>query len=134
MAPRQAWKPATELTASRQISISCTDGEIVGHASHYRQLIQLMQRRIADLGLTYDSVDELCGFCDKYTGKLMCGQKALSIYSFLTIARALALLPMFAHDQLQLTNMRHSSGWRPFCRNGPRYRRRTDAPRDEPVA
>jgi hypothetical protein len=122
---------AGKMADGAAIGISPTDGETVGTAACYRQFIQLAQRRIAELGLTADSVDELCGFSDRYCATLLSGGKSMSVYSFFTIARALALLPTFAHDHLQLTNIKSRSGWHPFNRTGPRYRPGAHAPRDD---
>ena len=112
----------TELDASRQISISCTDGEIVGTADCYRQLIQLVQRRIAELGITADVVDEAAGLSDRYCATLLSGGKAMSIYSFFSVLRSLALRPAFLHDGVQMTNVRNRSAWRPIRRRGARLR------------
>lgn len=96
--------------------------EVVGFAEHYAQFVQLCRARAAALGITFGSLDVICGFPESYTAKLMCGDRAMSVYSFFTLARALALLPAFHDDQTQLAQLRSRDDWIPFRRNGAHYR------------
>jgi hypothetical protein len=51
----------------------------------------------------------------------------MSVYSFFTMARALALLPVFEHDETQLAELRRRPDWIEFRRKGSRYRPRVHA-------
>lgn len=96
--------------------------EVVGVAEHYAQFVKLCRVRIEQLGITYDTLDAICGFPARYTATLLCGGKAMSIYSFFTIARALALLPSFQHDEAQLAHLQKNGEWVKLRRPGPRFR------------
>jgi hypothetical protein len=96
--------------------------EIIGSAEHYAQFVKLCRARIEALGLTYDSVDALCGFSSRYTAKLLCECKVMSIYSFFTLARALALTPEFRHDGEQLAQLQRRGDWIAIRRTGERFR------------
>jgi hypothetical protein len=95
---------------------------VVGTADHYRKFVELARARIEELGLTFESVDALAGFPQRYTATLMCGGKAMSVFSFFTLARALALTPVFQHDEAQLADLRRRADWIAFRRKGERYR------------
>lgn len=71
------------------------DQPIVGAAEHYAAFVNLCRQRIDELGITYTTVDEICGFPDRYTAILLSGGKRMSGWSLFTLARGLALLPMF---------------------------------------
>jgi hypothetical protein len=98
--------------------------EVVGTAEHYAEFVRLCRNRIERLGVPFDTLDCICGFADGFIGKLMCGQKAMSVYSFFTLARALALLPQFAHDETQLAELRKREDWIAVRRRGPQFRRK----------
>lgn len=95
---------------------------LIGVAEHYAQFVKLARLRIADLGVTYDTVDAICGFPARYTATLLSGGKAMSIYSFFTLARGLALMPSFAHDETQLVTLCAREDWIKLRRPGPRLR------------
>jgi hypothetical protein len=38
----------------------------------YPALVGAIRHRIAEIDLTYESADELAGFCSRYTSKLLC--------------------------------------------------------------
>jgi hypothetical protein len=97
-------------------------GEVIGSAEHYAQFVKLCRARIEFLAITYDTLDAICGFPARYTAKLLCEQKAMSIYSFFTLARALALLPQFAHDETQLAELQKRGDWIKMRRAGARFR------------
>jgi hypothetical protein len=97
---------------------------IVGEADHYAQFVKLCRLRIEQLGITYDTVDSLAGFPSRYTATLLSGGKAMSVFSFFTLARALALMPMFGHDEAQLADLQRREDWIAFRRNGAHYRPR----------
>jgi hypothetical protein len=98
--------------------------EVVGCADHYAQVVKLFRSRIEALGLTFDSVDALSGFGvgSRYTAILLSGGKAMSVYSFFTLARTLALLPQFAHDETQLAELKKRADWIEMRRKGAKYR------------
>jgi hypothetical protein len=96
---------------------------IVGTAEHYAQFVKLARDRIVELGITYATVDEICGFPDRYTAILLSGGKRMSVWSFFTLTRALALLPMFGHDAPQLERLKHRSSWTPRRTRPPAQRR-----------
>jgi hypothetical protein len=84
---------------------------VVGTAEHYAAFVQLCRQRIEQLNITYSTVDEICGFPDRYTAILLSGGKRMSVFSLFALARGLALLPMFGHDPDQLERLRQRSNW-----------------------
>jgi hypothetical protein len=82
-----------EATRGRQLS------DVVGTADHYGAFVRLCKIRIEQLQITYETVDALAGFPQRYTSTLMSGGRAMSAYSMFTVARVLALTPQFAHDE-----------------------------------
>jgi hypothetical protein len=101
-------------------------GDLVGTADHYSAFVKLARLRIEQLGLTFESVDALCGFPARYTGKLLAGDKSMSVYSLFTLARGLALLPAFHHDNAQQGALQRHSEWILSRRPGPKWRRKID--------
>jgi hypothetical protein len=97
-------------------------GEVIGSAEHYAQFVKLCRQRIADLNVTYDTLDAICGFPARYTAKLLCGSSTMSVYSFFTLARALALMPEFRHDDEQLAHLQRNGDWIKLRRAGARFR------------
>jgi hypothetical protein len=97
---------------------------IVGEAAVYAAFVRLARARAAELNLTFESLDHLCNFPQRYTATLLSGGKTMSVYSFFTLARALALMPMFGHDEAQLAQLRQRGDWIATRRAGPRYRPR----------
>jgi hypothetical protein len=103
--------------------------ELIGVAGHYAELLKLFRGRIEALNLTYETLDALCGFPARYTATLLCERKSMSIYSFFTLARALALMPAFHHDERQLADLRARPDWIKWKRPGKRARPRKPQPR-----
>lgn len=84
---------------------------IVGTAEHYGQFLRLCRERIEELGVPYETIDRICGFPERYTSNLLTGGKAMSVYSFFTIAQALALDVCFVHDAEELAKLATRSNW-----------------------
>jgi hypothetical protein len=99
-------------------------GELVGTADHYRAFLELCRRRIEELRLTYESVDDLCGFPTRYTSKIMAAQKGISAHSIFTLCGALCLTPAFHHDEAQHAKLKLHSSWMMLRRPGPRWRKK----------
>jgi hypothetical protein len=97
---------------------------IVGTADHYARFVELCRARIDFLQITYDTCDAICGFPQRYTATLLCQNKTMSVFSLFTLARALALLPVFQHDEAQLVQLRQRVDWITVRRNGSRWRPR----------
>jgi hypothetical protein len=95
---------------------------IVGTADHYAALVRLFRSRIEALGITYATVDEKCGFPERYCATLMSGGKACSVYSLFTLAHCLALTPAFHHEEAKLAELMQRPGWIKLRRAGPRWR------------
>lgn len=95
---------------------------IVGVAEHYAAFVKLARARVSELGVSYETVDEICGFPQRYTAKLLCEDKTMSVFSFFTLARALALLPSFAHDETQLEVLYRHPDWFKYRRTARRFR------------
>ena len=53
--------------------------------AHYGQLLKVVRARIVELGIPYDTVDEIAGFPLRYTAKLLnpASKKIMSVYSML---------------------------------------------------
>jgi hypothetical protein len=97
---------------------------VVGVCEHYAEFVKLCRLRIEQLGITYDTVDEICGFPLRYTGKLLSEAKGMSVYALFTMARGLALLPVFQHDEVQHAKLKRHSSWMMMRRPGPRWRKK----------
>jgi hypothetical protein len=97
---------------------------VIGEADHYRRAVEIFRARVAELNLTYDSLDHLCNFPARYTATLLSGGKAMSVYSLFTMARALALMPMFGHDEAQLADLHRRADWIESRRKGSKWRPR----------
>lgn len=95
---------------------------LVGIAEHYAAFVKLCRLRIEALGITYETVDALAGFPARYTATLLCGGKAMSVYSMFTMARVLALMPAFHHDEDQHELLQAREDWIAVRRKGPRWR------------
>jgi hypothetical protein len=105
-------------TRGRQLS------DVVGTADHYGAFVRLCKIRIEQLQITYETVDALAGFPQRYTSTLMSGGRAMSAYSMFTVARVLALTPQFAHDERQHELLQAREDWIKTRRKGPRWRSR----------
>jgi hypothetical protein len=100
----------------------CTQGDINRTADHYRRFVEICRARIEELGLTFESVDALCGFPQRYAATLLCQNKTMSVFSLFTMARALALMPVFQHDEAQLVQLRQRVDWITSKRKGSKWR------------
>jgi hypothetical protein len=88
-------------------------GGLVGGADHYKEFIELARQRIEALGVPYTTVDNICGFPERYTAKIICGSKACSVFSLFILAKALALQPLFFHDADELLRLQSYRDWVP---------------------
>jgi hypothetical protein len=95
---------------------------VVGTADHYRKFVELCRARIEELNLTYESLDSLCGFPQRYAATLLCQNKTMSVYSLFVMARALALMPTFVNDAVQLAQLRQRADWIASRRKGSKWR------------
>jgi hypothetical protein len=84
---------------------------VVEHSTAFLKLCRL---RIEQLKISFESVDEICGFPLRYTAKIMSEEKGLTGFTMFTLARGLALLPTFVHDATQLALLQKHSAWRPL--------------------
>lgn len=91
--------------------------------THCAELRRLARTRIDELGITYASVDELAGFPDRYTSRLLCEppMRKLTVNSMFALFGALALFPSFESDDATLARLRQRPDWIPRRRNGPQY-------------
>jgi hypothetical protein len=99
-------------------------GNVIGVADHYAAFVKLCRLRIEQLGITFETVDAICGFPLRYTAKILTEAKGMSAYTLFTLARGLALLPAFTHDHAQHRALQHHSEWVLLRRSGPRWRRK----------
>ena len=108
--------------------------------THRAELIRLVRRRIAELDVTYESIDNICGFPSRYTSKLLCDPpiRGMSADSMFALLGALGLAALVQSDDVRLAALRQHHEWRPRRRNGPQYMPRPDlksaAPLSAPVA
>ena len=98
-------------------------GPIVGTADHYAQFVQLYRARIQALGITYETIDRIANWPDRYLATLMCGNKAIGIHNFFVLCAALAITPTFAHNADELARLEQHSQWVKLERAGAFYRR-----------
>jgi hypothetical protein len=82
-------------------------GAIVGEYADEDALIALLRERAAQLGLSYRVIDEIAGFGENYTGKILADtrMKTLTVSSLLAIAGVLAIRGQFVVDDRQLRRM-----------------------------
>jgi hypothetical protein len=100
----------------------------VGTVEHYGAFVRLCRARIDELGVTYETVDELAGFSARYTATIRSNSGSCSVYSLFTLARTLALLPVFQHDAAELERLRRRSAWIMMQRRGRVIGRARTAP------
>lgn len=91
---------------------------------HYAEFVKLCRGRIEELKIPYATVDEMCGFPERYTNALLSGGKAMSVYSLFTMADSLALRLAFFHDAEKLAEFERRDDWIKLRRTGPRWRAR----------
>jgi hypothetical protein len=94
-------------------------------ATHYAAFVQLCRTRIQQLGLSYESADDLFGFPRGYTSKLLVGMKNCSCHSLFVMARGLALMPSFTPDAVELARLRQHSAFTPITHQAVLARRRS---------
>jgi hypothetical protein len=91
-------------------------GDVIGIAEHYGQFVALCRLRVEQLNVTFETIDQICGFPARYAGKLLSPNgerpKTMSAFSLFTLARGLALMPTFVHDAKQLRLLQGHSAWR----------------------
>jgi hypothetical protein len=82
-------------------------GAVIGEFSDCDGLIEQLRQRAAELGLSYRLIDELAGFGENYTGKILSDTRAkqLSVSSLLAIAGVLAIRGQFVVDPAQQRRM-----------------------------
>jgi hypothetical protein len=93
-----------------------------GTADHYRRFLELCRARAEELGIPFSTLDAICGFPERYVNTLLCENKTMSVFSLFTLARALALLPVFQHDEAQLAQLRQRVDWITSKRKGAKWR------------
>lgn len=96
----------------------------MSEVDHYAAFVKLCRTRIDQLGITLETVDEICCFPARYTSKILTGKPACSVYSLFTLARGLALMPVFQHDEAQLIRNRARLDWIARKRQDKRLTRR----------
>ena len=90
------------------------------------ELRQLLRDRVAELGITYATVDQLAGFPDRYVSRLLCEPPArnITIPTLITLLETLAL--KFTSDDVTLGKLRRRRDWVRRRREGPQYLPRRD--------
>lgn len=81
-----------------------------GLARHYGEALDVIRARINELGITYETVDELAGLPTRYTSKCLCvpPKKRYSIFSLFSTWGAIGLAMQGVED-LELTLRAKSS-------------------------
>jgi hypothetical protein len=81
---------------------------IVGEFADVDALIERLRERAVELGLTYRVIDELAGFGEAYTGKLLGAvrAKAMTVASLLTLASVLGIRGVLVVDEELTRQMR----------------------------
>ena len=79
-------------------------------------LVAAYRRRIAELGVTHETVDALSGLPAGYTGKLMCGMKNPGPIAIAALCSALAIgfVPVVDEDQAARVRDRWAPRKRPL--------------------
>ena len=80
--------------------------------------------RIAELGITFDTVDEIAGFTERYTAKLLCEppMRGMTVDCMFALLGAIALSPMLQTDAKRLEKLEKRPEWMIVKRVGPQYR------------
>jgi hypothetical protein len=105
-------------------------------ASCARDVCQAARARIAELDITYDSVDELAGFPARFTGKLLAEppMRGLTVATMFALLGALALDPVIEPNNERLEKLRRRTEWMQTRRAGPQYRiKMHDGVKHEPI-
>lgn len=89
-----------------------------------RDVRHAARARIAELGITYDTVDAIAGFPDKYTSKLLCEPplRNFSVDSMFSLLGAIALSPALQPDDKRLEKLRKRPEWLAPKLEGKQYR------------
>ena len=90
------------------------------------EIRQAARTRITELGITYETVDEIAGFPARYTGKLLAEppMRNLSLDSMFALLGAIALTPQLEHDEERLEKLQKRMQWARRRREGPQYKPR----------
>jgi hypothetical protein len=90
------------------------------------EIRQAARTRITELGITYETVDEIAGFPARYTGKLLAEppMRNLSLDSMFALLGAIALTPQLEHDEKRLEKLQKRMQWAQRRREGPQYKPR----------
>jgi hypothetical protein len=94
-------------------------GRVVGIAHEYRDLIELIRARIAELRISFEQADAICGLPSGYVGKLVNDQRRLGIVSLGCVMCALGLAIAIVEDDAQTLKIRPRLVLR---RRAPNYR------------
>ena len=80
--------------------------------------------RIAELGITYDTVDAIAGFTTRYTSKLLSEPPAreFTVESMFALLGAIALMPTLQPDNKRLERLEKRPDWKLVARDGVQYR------------
>lgn len=75
----------------------------------YPALLQAMRDRVAELGITHETLDAIAGFQSGYSGKLLCNPpiKRLGPITLHMMIGALSWVQIFRHDEYAFQHMRH---------------------------
>jgi len=108
IAVTQPPKPAIEPTIGAAPSVSPgapspTDmrSDAAGtRVAHYAQLLDAIRLRVAELGISYDLIDEFAGLADGYFSKLMCDPpiKRMGSMTLFLVLQTLGLQVVLAND------------------------------------
>jgi hypothetical protein len=82
-------------------------------ATHYAAALDVIRERIIELDIAYSMVDQIAGFPDRYTSKLLCHPplKRMSVDSLFSIMGAVGLMPEFKHDPERLQRLQKHRYW-----------------------
>jgi hypothetical protein len=91
----------------------------------------LARARIQSLGITFETIDRVCGWPDRYCATLMSGGKVIGAHNLFILAQALALTPAFLHDAANLVRLEQRADWIKARRTGDFYRQNRRAQHDK---
>jgi hypothetical protein len=94
----------------------------------YPELLQVIRGRIRELGVPYATIDAIAGFSDRYTSKIMRGEKRLTMTTMFALLGTIALYPRMEADEARLSALRKRGDWIARRRTGPQY-----MPRDSQI-
>jgi hypothetical protein len=101
----------------------------VRYVAHYGEILQAIREHIAELDITFESVDEIAGFPARYTSKLLCTPpiKTMSVHTMFALLGAIGLRIAPAADSAALEKLRRHSQWATHRYRGPQYRMKMHA-------